>query len=331
MLQKHDRPDDRMEALLRLWGAEKAAQQQDLPPAPPVLKPVRLDLRYALICAGCVAAGAIVAIGAMLLAQQQSKKGSPPGLQTSIDAVLPAPSQPGAVEAPGRGLPPGKATPSPQAAELEESILAMKAKLNEMQMQRDGALSLAAESDKQRKTLTAEKETLQKQLDQTKRLKDAVDQLDRKISALRKEQDAALATANRLRKQLAVRREQHRAKYQQMLEVYLTALAPGQQDLEAMQTAARASRLLQRCSALRAKVKSETMRKTLDRIEAVLLRMDFLNCRNLNAVNLFAKQLQRSNLLENITASLPEASGDRNLQIFLVEVDLILSGAQRVA
>jgi DNA repair exonuclease SbcCD ATPase subunit len=320
MLKKHDKPEDRMEALLRLWGAEQSARQQDLPPAPPVLKPVRLDLRYALLCAGCVAAGAIVAIGAMLMAKDQGKSTARPFPLMAAKERTEIPKSEEMLEV----------TPETQPAVSEEKLLAMEHQLADMQSQRDKALARIAEIDRQRERLGGEKAELEKQLDQAKRVKQDVEQLDRRIEALRKEQDAALAMSNRLRKKLAASREQHRVKYQQMLEVHLAALAPNRQGLEAIQAAARASNLLRRCATLRAGESSDEMKHTLDRIEAVLLRLDFLHTDDVSNLLHFERQLQRGRLLLDIAAALPRTSQNRNLQIFLAEVDLILSGVQRV-
>lgn len=315
-----------MEALLRLWGAEQAAQQQDLPPAPPVLKPVRLDLRYALLCAGCVAAGAIVAIGAMLLARRNQKSSAPAGPAIT----MPSSAAPAAKTAKDRRAAPERTFVTPESGKTISDFRTMKTRLAEMRIQRDGALALAAESDRQRKRLLEEKQNLRKQLDRSQRVNEAVEQLDRKIHALRKEQEAALTTANNLRKKLAVHGEKHRAKYRRMRDVYLTAVAPSRHGMEAAQTAARKSRLLQRCAALQTEMQNEAMRNLLDRIEAVLLRMDFLNADDVTGVFRFEDQLRQSDLLPTITASVPRASDNRNLQLFLAEVDLILSGVQRV-
>lgn len=315
-----------MEALLRLWGAEQAARQQNLPPAPPVLKPVRMDLRYALVCAGCIAAGAVVAIGALLLAQHSGKPQAVEAVQHT-NAVEPASDD--ALMGP----------PLPYAAQTQPHVVpaagdsdlpALEKKLADMQSRLEQAVAQAAQADAKRKQLADENADLQKQLEQVKRMKEAVTQLNQKVDALRKEQDEALAMANRLRKQLAAHREQNQAKLQQMLEVHLQALAPNQRGLEAIQTAARTSSLLQRCVDLRTKEPGKKTRKLLDRIEAELLRLDFLDTGDVTNMIRFEHQLRRSDLLSDITASLPQASQNRDLQIFLAEVDLILSGVQRV-
>ena len=314
-----------MEALLRLWGAEEAARRQNLPPAPPVLKPVRMDLRYALVCAGCIAAGAVVAIGALLLAQHSGEPQAAEAAQhtnavePASDDALMGPPLPGAAHTQPHVVP----------AAGDSDLPALEKKLADTRSRLEQAVARAAQADVQRKLLADENADLQKQLEQVRRMKEAVARLNQKVDALRKEQDEALAMANRLRKQLAAHREQNQAKLQQMLDVHLQALAPNQQGLEAIQTAARTSSLLQRCVDLRAKETDKKTRKLLDRIEAELLRMDFLDTGDVTNMIRFEHQLRRSDLPADVAASLPQASQNRDLQIFLAEVDLILSGVQR--
>ncbi|MBN1943808.1 MAG: hypothetical protein JW849_10995 [Phycisphaerae bacterium] len=330
MTREYDSPDDRMEALLRLWGAEQAALRQDLPPAPPVLKPVRLDLRYAMICAACVIAGAAVAIGAMLLARRAPK----PQPSASKPVTSAAPAAEKSLSEPFDLLETRSAETQPHVVPAPEradsSIRDLRRQLAEMRRRRNEILTRLAEVEEQRDRQADEIAALREKLAQAEQMHQAVEQLNRDLRALRKEQDAALAMAGRLRKKLAQEGQEHRAKYQRMLEVYLAALAPDRQGLEAIQEAIRTGRLLPRCFALRQKAQTDEAKKLLDRVEATLIRLDFLDTNDVTAMVRFEHQLGRDDLLANVTATLLRDSDDRELQIFLAEVDLILSGVRRV-
>ncbi|MBN1554379.1 MAG: hypothetical protein JXA11_06515 [Phycisphaerae bacterium] len=339
MTPEQDNPTDRMESLLRLWGAARAADLQDLPPAPPVLKPVRLDLRFALICAGCILAGAAVAVAAMLLARRDvNAKPSPPMAAVRQTVTLPPPTETRPAEEEMHiQLPPSPSpekNPPPVVIPVPEttgpSVEQVRRQLAQMRRRRDEAASRFQRAEAKHKALTAKIDGLQTELTRAKQTKEAMERLRADVEILRKEQEATLAKVQRLRKQITLDQQQHQARFEQMLDVYLSALAPEQEGLAAIQSALRTSRLLQRCHDLRLQADDDETRAILDRVEAVLLRLDFLNADDVSAMVRFETQLRRGDLTGRIASRLTRTDEPRRLRIFLAEVDLILSGVRRV-
>lgn len=332
---EQDGGEERIESLLRLWGAAQASARQNLPPVPPLTKPVRSDLRYALVCAACVVAGAAVAVGAMLLARRRM----PPTPAIPVGSSASPRSQPAVAESPNSRVllssslpasrPHVRLFPETPAEDFVRRIEILTKQLAEARSQREQAARRLEQARQEQKRLREEVAALRKKLLQADRTRLAMDALRREIQTLQKEQETLLARTKRLEAQRDEEHRQFEAKERRLLEVHLSALAPGREGLEALQIAARTSRLIPRCFTLRAAAKDPRTALLLDRVEATLIALEFLDRNDVPAMVRFEAMLRRSDLPAKIAARMFPPPRDAEERMFLAETDMIFSGVLR--
>jgi hypothetical protein len=104
----------------------------------------------------------------------------------------------------------------------------------------------------------------------------------------------------------------------------------GRFDLLIRQSAARGAALLKRCTELRPQDQSSPVGLLMDRIEVTLTKLDLLDPANMPEADAFASMLRQSGLLGEIQTTLAEGRTSGEVRTWLMEVRMILEGAENV-
>ena len=158
--------------------------------------------------------------------------------------------------------------------------------------------------------------------DLKQRLAAAAEELTRR----RKAEEAAevkLAEARQEAQRLELR---HREIVEAFQRTYLASVAPGQSGLEARKTAVRARQMIQRLASLSGEVKSDQTRQVLDRLEAVLTRLDLMNANRPDSRESFSRLVTQGDLERQIDAALAAPGQAEDVKNWLFEAKLILMG-----
>ncbi len=135
--------------------------------------------------------------------------------------------------------------------------------------------------------------------------------------------DAKLAAARQESQRLELR---HREIVEAFQRTYLASVAPGQSGLEARKTAVRARQMIQRLASLSGEVKSDQTRQVLDRLEAVLTRLDLMNANRPGSGESFRRLVSQGDLERQIDAALAAPGQAEDVKNWLFEAKLILMG-----
>ncbi|MCX5656583.1 MAG: hypothetical protein NTY65_18250 [Planctomycetota bacterium] len=341
MTDKPDNRTDRIERLLQQWGADEAERNAN-PPAMPRLDGAqagrasasRRVLRWAPLTA---AAALLAASGTVLYMDSTAWPTKGPvapaisGAAGGLAATQPA-SQSDAQRV---------RTLAKESAELREQLAFANAKVAELS-------GLTAEIDKlprleQAKQLDAarlrvtELETAQRVLqtasaegaeakkqaaDLKQRLAAAGEELTRRRKA-EETSEAKLAETRQESQRLELR---HREIVEAFQRTYLASVAPGQSGLDARKTAVRARQMIQRLASLSGDVKSDQTRQLLDRLDAVLTRLDLMNANRPDSKELFSRLVIQGDLERQIDAALAAPGQAEDVKNWLFEAKLILMG-----
>jgi len=195
-----------------------------------------------------------------------------------------------------------------QAKELE----AAKLKIAELQAARRVLQAVADEAGPAKEQVA----------DLRKRLAAAADELTRRRKAV-EAAGAKLAEARLESQRMAVR---HREIVDAFQRTYLASVAPGQSGLEARKTAVRTRQMLDRLAKMSGDVRSEDTRQLLDRIEAVLTRLDLIDADRAGNAESFSRLLGQGDLQRQIDAALAAPGQAEDVKNWLFEAKLILMG-----
>lgn len=369
MTDKSDNQTDRLERMLRQWGADEAERNAN-PPAMPGLDdpPARSTptmwsvLRWAPLAAAAMllaASGVVLYTGpfaggtrgpAAPLARQEpnvTPDTAALGSQTKDDRI-------GQLEKEAADLREHLADANSRLAELTGIAInarALRGQLDELRTQHEAKVAqlVAASEAEQRKArdqagqleaaklkiaeLGAARRVLQAAADEGGLAKQQVADLRKRLTAAaneltrrRKAEEAAgakLAEARLESQRMAMR---HREIVDAFQRTYLASVAPGQTGLEARKTAVRARQMLDRLAKLSGDVKSENTRQLLDRLEAVLTRLDLINADRAGDAQSFSRLLGQGDLERQIEAALAAPGQAEDVKNWLFEAKLILTG-----
>jgi len=268
MTQANGKHDERLEHLLRRWGAEEAARRQSAGAAPfserpPDARPSPLR-RWLPVAA----AFAFLAVGAGLYLAS-----------TWFGHAAPSPAAPGAGE------------------------------VTEIRQQLDRALADLAEA---RRLLEVQKQALAAE-----------------VARLRQSSDTALAAQRDAEKKLAALEARQTATMGLLQQVHLAAATPGEGGLRTLQVAARDNRLLSRGAELRTRIPNQAVRRLFDTQEALLTQLDLLDPNNQGERESFARLVRSKDLGPQIDEALRASGADPAVTQWLIETQLVLSGAER--
>jgi hypothetical protein len=268
MTQANGKHDERLEQLLRRWGAEEAARRQSAVAAPfsdrpPEARPWPLRRWLPL-----AAAFAFLAVGAGLYVAS-----------TWFGHAEPSPAAPGAGE----------------ATEVREQL--------------DRALADLAEA---RRLLEDQKQALAAE-----------------TARLRQSSDTALAAQREAESKLAALEARQTATMGLLQQVHLAAATPGEGGIRALQAAARDNHLLSRGTELRTRIPNQAVRRLFDTQEALLTQLDLLDPNNQGERESFARLVRSKDLGPQIDEALRAGAADPAVTQWLIETQLVLSGAER--
>lgn len=374
MTDKPKNQTDRLERMLRQWGADEAGRNAS-PPAMPALDGAgrsksRMQglLRWAPLAAAAIL---LAASGVVLYVSSLSERSQKPGDVVGERKAPPAMASTAPV---GRPTDDDRIVElEKQAADLRGQIEAANARLAELPGIAAEAGRLRAQIDDLRKRheaevtrLTAASEARQLQarkeaqkqagLIKLAELKIAELETARRVlqaaadeGALAKEQVAALhkrlaaAGEELTRRRTAIdaveaKLAESKGEFQRMAirqreivaafqRTYLASVAPGQTGLEARKTAVRARQMLDRLTKLSGEGRSENTRQLLDRLEAVLTRLDLINADRAADTQSFSRLLGQGDLQRQIDDALAAPDQVADVKNWLFEAKLILMGA----
>ncbi len=340
MSQQPDNTNDRLERMLRRWGADEAAQAASPGPVPAarrraVLGPV---LRYSAVAAGTLL---VASLAWVIIQPSASREGPAHGVaQTQpaderiarLDAQL-ATVRTELEQARGQlaqtkeALEAGRQQFERKLQLLREdfdgqkrSLLASFAKerqgLREALTRREGELAAAgkalteaaAQRDDARRKLTVAATELARRSDTHARLARQRDALQSQLTAVRAADAAMLADFQRS---------------------YLAAAAPNEHGVVARQSASRRARMVERARVVRQLARTESTRQLVDRLEVLMLQLDLLNAADPRAARSFAQVVPADGLGADIEQALAGGGELPEVRSWLVEARLILTGVAR--
>ena len=361
---------ERLEVMLRRWGAQAAADEAPIgtPPAPPMRR--RTTVRFVLRWAPAAAAAALLlAAGATFLLSPTERSDEKP---QSV------------------ALPKSAATEAAPAAELDAARIELQALRDEnliVHNRLGETRELAADANRARheaiekagmlgETLAAEKTEARRREDALKehvaRLGRTMEQLEKldkarhgalagaraKVTtetALRRRTESELkrvrarltvaakelqrqghairgaeAEGRNLRNELAMLRARYQASLDQARRAYLATAAPGLRGLPALQQAAGRRGLLRRCAALQRAARTGEAKRLLAQAEVALTRLGMLDAADISGVQAFITQLRKDGLVARMDRLGEGMTAGGEMQAWLFETKLILTGVQRV-
>jgi len=358
MSKQQDNSNEPLERMLRRWGATEAIENTSAPAAPGRAasvpprrrkKPPIINFRW--ISAGVAAAVLVAAVGFWLgsmLPRPTANQGI--GWRKTVEPEAKLKQQ----------LAMAKAQRDATTRRAAKETLALRTTLAEKQRQYEAdkrmllgkfetrLAELRHETRTKTAALTEAKKTslqLAKELDELQRkwlesdakaahtdedLKKAKRQLREETARLRKMHNASLASAEKVRSEVADIRARRARELAELQRAYFGAAAPGQAGLQARQTAARRSDMLARAGGVRRLVKADKTRRLIDRLEVVLMKLDMLERYDLKAEQSFASLLREGDILGRLDDALATAGEDVTVRVWLYEARLILTGVQSV-
>jgi len=349
-------PNDRVEGMLRRWGADEAARTTPVPAAPG--RPVRRKRRPSPAWRWVpVAAAALLTLAAagLFVASLGERSAAERAATEDRDEL-------GRVRA---SLDKANATLAASTTELatsreesrKQADRATQADARAARLQKlldDGSGSLTEATNRVaslRKSLDAKGKQVEDLSAKVSSLEKDVAAADKALADARKKpttdpsrQAAAMEELNRMRdmhgRALAAERKaradlqlseaRKQAMWADFQRAYLSAAAPGDVGLAARQAAARRSGMVRRCGALRREITSEPTRRLFDKLEAVLTRLDLLDPYEPRAVDSFTALVRGGRLLGDIDAALTSRTMTDDVRAWLFEARAVLMGADRV-
>jgi len=333
MSDEHHEPNQRLERLLRRWGAERAAEEAEIPPlrtpltgpadsARPAARPVAMPPRWLLR-----AAALILVVGAtafITMATQELWGPAPPGPEQESSGA--APAGPDDVRLARREEPDAEPrframlhppegdhkktevpVPMPPPPSLEDQLRKARAALLEREAQLAEAKVILVRAHRAIADLRA--------MESSPR----VAQLGRKLAAA----ETARAEAE---KRLAAAKARTDAMRLALRRCYLPpVMCDPAGGIVSGRAAVRKHRLLERCAEVRGQVRSPESRRLFDKLEVVLTRLDILAPDDAAGVRSFTSLLPRLNLTGQIDKALSTAHEQPAVRMWLAETRLVLT------
>lgn len=346
MDQQSDGHGDRVEGLLRRWGAAEAAEgaAANARPEPVAVRSTlgwRSWIPTMAAAALVLVAGVIFALGALGWLENATSETS--GQVEDLVKQLRAAGK--ELTDVRRQLAEAKATAEGQQETFQERVRRLEQQLAEQKA------ALEAEADAQlldlRRTVADHRSALERLASE---LRVAREKADNRSAAL----NAAQAEAERLRERLAEQRasierlatqadavdsqlrdlQAVNRRYTDLAEtlerLYLAASVPHDAGLRTVTEAARRTRLATRGAAIRERVQEGKVARLVDAVEVVLTRLDLLDTRNLGEVQSFATLVRRGRVIERIEEALASGEVDPEVRAWLLEARLLLTRLNHV-
>ena len=351
MADKADNSRTHLEQVLRRWGAQEAARSVTIGGAPPA-GTAALRLRRWMPLAAAVA---VLAVAVWLLVRSLafSPNAAPDGRSAGDPAKLELAKlrlDHQAVMEELRKTQEQLRAQQTQAA-TQQAITSERQQFQARLAERDELLRQAQASLGQLQAAIAGKEgeigrlkeTLQAAGDKAKRFEAAARSAAEENIHLRKSFEQAVAAERKAAAELTAMRAQRAAMLDYFQQAYLSP-APDQpagparvtlekstdgQGLRARQEVLNRSRLIERCARIRATVQDQAARDLLDRLEAVLTRLDLLDAKDPSAAEILSSLVRAGDLLGQIDKVLADEQEDPALRVWLFEAMLVLRRPNR--
>ena len=348
--------NDRVEGMLRRWGADEAARTTPVPAGPG--KPVRRKRRpspvwrWAPLTAAALlmlaAAGLFVAsLGERSVAERAATEDRDElgrvraDLDQANATLATATTERNASREESRKQADRAALADARRAELQKRLDGSSESLTEATTLVASLQTSLDAKGKQIEDLSAEVSSLEEKVaaaDQALAEAGKKVQMDpsrqaavmEELNRMRDMHGRAMAAERKARAELQVMEAQKQARWADFQRAYLSAAAPGDVGLAARQAAARRSGLVKRCGALRREITSEPTRKLFDKLEAVLTRLDLMDPYEPRAIRSFTTLVRGGGLLGEIDTALTSKTMTTDVRAWLFEARAVLMGADRV-
>jgi regulator of replication initiation timing len=347
MAERPDNQSDRVERLLQQWGADEA-QRGVKPPAMPRLdgahavkaSSARRVLRWAPLAAAAVllAASAVVLYMVALAGPGMSPMAKFAGKEPGGRAAPPPSTQPDAqrivaLEKEAAGLREQLAAANAKVAELsglESEIAGLRGRLEQSRQEQakqfDAAKLQVSELEAAQRVLQSASAEAAEAKKEAAGLKQRLAAAGEELTRRRKAEEAAEAKIAEARQDAQRLELRHREIVDAFQRTYLASVAPGQRGLEAQKTAVRARQMIRRLARLSGEVKNDQTRQLLDRLDAVLTRLDLMNADRPESGESFRRLVTQGDLQRQIDAALAAPDQAEDVKNWLFEAKLILMG-----
>jgi chromosome segregation ATPase len=333
-------PDDRVEGLLRQWGAEEATRLAETAAAPAFAPRPRAPWAAFRRWAPLAAAGLLlVASAAFFVAARSGADADLGELRAQLDQAARDLGQARAALTDAQRLSREQNDKFQQdLARMRETFAAEKTDLQEEARRQLAALNNALSEKQTRLDETARQ--LQDGEKQVAHLKEVLDSIKKAF----RESDEMFVTVGKMlddaRREASTQehdRKTYQALYQQeaitlaRLQLAYKALAAAREEgLPPLQTTAARNRLIERCHELRRTTVSPTARELFEKLEVLLTRLELLDVKDPAQRGSFTALLETMDLTRKIHSVLLDEKEDMRVRAWLLETQLILAGVERV-
>ena len=329
MNDQGDQEHDQLEHLLRRWGAQEASRQSDVPLLP-FQTPARLG-PWAMLrrWSPLIAASIILAVAAALFIQRPARQ------KTNPDAVLQArltelthdlEISRAALAETKRQLAVQKHQSEDQIVQLRQAIEVDKQMLlAEAQKQTTALDAMAAEKElleKQTSQLTTDFSATQLQLEKLRA------EFTAETTQLRQAHEEAVSAQGKAQGQLKAFQDQQREILALFQRTYLATADADGRGLLVRRDAARRERFIDRGILLRDTVRSRKSQRLFDTLEVVLTRLEMLDVQDKTQLRSFAQLLRSLDMVSRINETLMEWEEPSDARAWLIEIQLLLTGAE---
>jgi len=353
MENRQDNSDERLEGMLRRWGADEAASDYRPGEAPLAAAgaPARRGWRMSAVWA---VAASIIAVAAAAVTihlttgpptegadRPEAHRAALQALEAEAARLRGELEQAGDdLEAAGKEMEKSRgelAATTRQAEDWKAKYEDLRdVKLAELKLRMDAAQRVIAEREASLELVKEHIEKLRKERDdalaksqaeppERKRLAAAIEEMRR----LQKLHDEALASKRQLEDELVKLRARQSAFWQNAMFAYVSASSEGDgEGLADWQAASRHNRLSARCAELRPSVPSISAQQLMDRLEVVLLRLEMLDPYNLASMQSFGRLIRGHDLAGQIDDALSPGMVGAPVRRWFFEVKLVLMGVE---
>jgi chromosome segregation ATPase len=340
-MSQTDRPEnERLERLLRRWGAEEAANEESAA-APPLARPQPVASalrRYAPLAAAAV----LFLVAAGLFSASRSNAPALPSaanepeaglsqLKADLQQTRAALAQAQASLEAQRKKSAGEMAVMQKQAEIEKASLqaTLDARTQEfaiaMTAQKAELKTLTERTTTQADTIATLQARQKEQADLREELLKQYNGLLAEMSRLREAAEASRTAQQTSESRLAAAQSEQAA-LAALVQKMLLAMEMHEEPLQARQAAARQSQLIRRIAPVREQVSNPETRRLLDTLEILLTQLDLLNPADVAEVQAFSRRLRQSDIPRRVGEVLQNAQLSSAVRAWLVESEVVLVG-----
>lgn len=334
MNEQNPQGSDRLERLLRQWGAEEDARRQPAGAAP--VERSRRTRRMATLARwlpvaaslALFAATAGLVIGFRALAPGGAGADS---LRAELDRTVGELNQARtAIAEAARLLNDEKRQRADEVASLRRDLNAQKAALAAKPPQDQAALqNLAARLEERDKAMAALQRHMEERAGVLLELRKQCDGLAAETARLRKAEESAVAAQREAAAKLASVETQQASVMAMLQRAVLAEAAPGGEGIRALQKAARVSGLLRRGAELRGTVPDAAVQRLFDTHEALLTQLDLLDTSDRSEMEAFVRRVRAMPLGLLLDEALRSTDQAPAVRAWLIETQWLLAGIKR--